>query len=852
MDWSEMQAQFDALPRCQDLFFRYLWQQGHAHLERTDEAIDLYDNLSARLLCAALESRQPLLIVLPDEQKHRAALLLATALIMHGADRYRTRQIGGQVLYFGTTTGIRQHLQQVIVDNIPLDNVFPQARTAADPTRTQRILPQHRSHRDLDPNRSYHFPRVITVYMPADPVAILRTHSAEWVAIDGDIGTRLDWAPALLNETRRRHLPVIAWCSNPLSSIKADFRNFDGLVFQWPSKNDFQRSISAPRGLENCFDNPSRTRIIPLYLDESAVISIIQPLKEAYHILAEAMGIIAERKMGPFAQDALHLAWGYLHALENLNVPLDFHEVETRRVWGLHRLETMEKNLSRFLVALQPTYPALANVLYKCLEILASVRDEMHRQDPPLWAALSNLCVEKTTANSIRQLVFPGPARRRLFAYAMLARYNVSEDDLQEIGVRLTSLKELESAFSSGTAEIETKDTAKSVSNCNSLTTLVGLPAYYLTTWMARLLKHPLIEILVYSYQAQILAQRIENWNSALTTDIGADAQILAYFARKAIQEVPESLPAIVQTEPQILALNASRYSAASSRMSLSLPIGDPVAEVSKLFQHEAEGESGISGLAAETFEDSLPDEQVEGAFHISFSSGWSAFFAPDDKLNVIVSTGSGQSLDSRYVQALRPGDKILFIHGQRRQSLYDLLVDRVHRNPAFELHVAFIRRWQNDLVNAYRLQQLENSWTLEELLNRLQRLGSSLTSTQTIRTWLQGSILAPDDPEDLRRLAEVLDLAFVRKNYRDIHAAANRLAGLHRSLAIRLNKWLEHELSGLAADDETLYGAFDRDSGLSLQDIRDSLLVLQIESICKQREPILYRQLRQLERRVQ
>ena len=856
VDW--LTSQFMALPRSQDRFFDCLWQQEHLRLVGANATSDLYDHLSARLVCAALQRRQSLLIVLPDALPHRPALLLATALIMYGVDQYAVGRPGGQVLYFGATTGIRQQLQQVQVDNTRLDTVFPQAYTTTDPSHTRSITPQRRTPCTLGPEDSFHFPRVLTVYAPAEPTKILQHQRAEWIAIDCSDGLRLHWLPSLLAEAQKRQCPVVAWCNNPLSSAVNDFIQNNGLIFRWPHASTSVTRDPSPKQMATCLSNRVITQLTPLLVDETAIPSVLQPLRRAYITLAEATDLTTERMMGALAQDALRLAWGYLRTLEHLAVPFDFYEAEAPHIWGLRRLGSMDTVLARFLVALQPTYPSLAHLLEQCFVYLTDARTQFQRRDPPLWTALGDLCVADVPSSKIRLLVFPGPARRQMFAYALLARHNITEDELGSINVRLTSLKELHQAILHNIhrSGADADDIATLLSDDNWVPILVGLPAYSLTPWLGSVLRQSSSEILLYPYQLSALIQRVNAWKVALTADVATNASVLAHLNGRAVPIVSETSPALLLSDPQALTVAARRRSVTTTDVSLPWKSSDPVAEVNWLLTsdgfEEHETPRGLLLESETTISDEQTDEWLDEAIRVSFSGDWSALFAPNATLNVIIQTTQGRGVSERYVRAIHPGDKVLFIHGQRRQSLYDLLVDRVHQNPSFELHLALIRRWQDDLVYAYHQQSLETRLTFEDILVGLQQRGSKLTSTQTIRLWMQGHTLAPDDVEDLRRLAEVLNLSFVRQHYRRIHKAAARLAGLHRSLAIRLHYWLEQEMTGTQTDTNSLYEAFDAESGLSLQDLRDSLLVLQVESISCLPGPFLSHRLGQLERSAQ
>lgn len=221
----------------------------------------------------------------------------------------------------------------------------------------------------------------------------------------------------------------------------------------------------------------------------------------------------------------------------------------------------------------------------------------------------------------------------------------------------------------------------------------------------------------------------------------------------------------------------------------------------------------------------------------MQFEQGWSAHFAPDDTINVVLGT-RGNELDQRYIRSLRVGDRVLLIQGQQRQSLYDLIISRVHKHPSIELHLAMIRRWQEDLKvgfenwrgggNMVSKEQREyGSRDLNSLLREMQVRGSGLVSALTLSFWLRGAVMCPLDSEDLVRVADVLGMRFVQQYHDRIAKAATRLRGLHRGLARRLNRWLEDQALGTAnrGDDDVI----DAELGLTFGDVHNSLMLLDV-----------------------
>jgi hypothetical protein len=103
------------------------------------------------------------------------------------------------------------------------------------------------------------------------------------------------------------------------------------------------------------------------------------------------------------------------------------------------------------------------------------------------------------------------------------------------------------------------------------------------------------------------------------------------------------------------------------------------------------------------------------------------------------------------------------------------------------------------------------------------------ITAVVTIYSWVRGYILCPQDPNDLYRVTEALDMPFTREHHHRIYAAATRLRGLHRSLSQRIGRWLDSQLSGAYGADE--YGdEIDPEWGIRFSDFRDSLLLLRTD----------------------
>src|SRR5690606_34535367 len=105
-----------------------------------------------------------------------------------------------------------------------------------------------------------------------------------------------------------------------------------------------------------------------------------------------------------------------------------------------------------------------------------------------------------------------------------------------------------------------------------------------------------------------------------------------------------------------------------------------------------------------------------------------------------------------------------------------------------------------------------------------LQKKGSKIKDWHTVAQWVDGQRFRTRDKEDMRRLAEVMDMDFVRRHYGRIHEAGGRIHGIHIQLGKLLTSWLLH---GAEAR-----GQLDEELGLSFEDLRSSLLRLRVRTV--------------------
>lgn len=799
---------------------------------------DTIDEHNARLVCAVLSRNSQLFLCLPDARPRRPALLFATGLIRHWLDSRELGRSEGPVLYFGTTVGIRDHLALTTIHGmrITLAEVFRQQNL----TRGGREGPLVKGSQPL--------PQVITAYAPTDPAAMIERYRPKWIAADCGDAPRAEWVHAAVQAAREKGLPVVAWGRNPLSECTQEFIK-TGTLITWPP------SISGYSDLEAILSQPTACELQPLLLEGPDVEAITTPLQNATRLLAQS----ARQTGGPLTKDSIAIHYRYLRALENLAVPFDFHEVEAPRFWGLKSFNQIRAGCESFRKACGRLLPELAQASAE----LDRAAELLRQAEPPLWSALGNLTIEGAPKNQARLITFSSAARKQLFLYALLARLNLTEDDLRSIGTWVVSLEDLR-RWERLKEDPSLADGANPGPSLRALwhCVLAGAPSPTVATKLLPVILQPQVEVVVHPHQTGALSRLAKDFTSRLNETPANLALLLKNLTNNSSMAVaPRVPPRIAFRKPLKLTVKEGKRIPAPDGQPI-WAAEDPVKEVARLLSADGYADDEDAGVSDQAEPAEMPSEAeptnlwCDEAMEVQFDQNLMARFAPEEQINLIVSTANGIKVEERFVRSLKPNDRVLFIDGLRRQNLYELIISRVHRHPSIELHLAMISRWQHELkmaFNRWRLKAFSEPAEPNEtgprdvagLLKRLQAQGSAITCELTISFWLDGTTLCPIDDRDLRRVADILDLDFVRQNYRRIDQAASRLRGLHRGLSKGLNRWLGHQATKLSAQDDD--DMIAPELGLRFGDIRNSLHILRVLNTRLVKGPFLREQLGKL-----
>jgi hypothetical protein len=174
-------------------------------------------------------------------------------------------------------------------------------------------------------------------------------------------------------------------------------------------------------------------------------------------------------------------------------------------------------------------------------------------------------------------------------------------------------------------------------------------------------------------------------------------------------------------------------------------------------------------------------------------------------------------------VSDLRVGDELVFLDGDAHKDLVAKVLEVAGDVPGLMRPAAWVARWRTALLRA-RAQ-----FGTYEALGCAMRARGCGVQTQTVRLWVVGVTIGPDDREDVRRLGEVLGDDLLVQRYADIHDAIRTLRGAHVRLGQRLARIARHvgpaARAGRIANDELI----DERSGLTAADFEDAVDVVKV-----------------------
>lgn len=218
------------------------------------------------------------------------------------------------------------------------------------------------------------------------------------------------------------------------------------------------------------------------------------------------------------------------------------------------------------------------------------------------------------------------------------------------------------------------------------------------------------------------------------------------------------------------------------------------------------------------------PDEPVN-AVRVTFNDGRWALM---DTASFVTRfrPGSGRPDAAYPVADLKPGDHVVFFDRDSRKDLLAKVLEVAGEVPALAVAAAWLAHWRRVLVAGYR-----RFGSYPAFASALREQGCTVQA-QTVRLWVVGVTIGPEDGADVRRVGLVTEDAVLQRGHAEVHRAMRSLRGAHVQLGRRLSEVARHvgsaAASGALARDEVV----DELTGLTAADFHDSLDILTVRTV--------------------
>lgn len=842
---------------------------------------DFIDEITICLIDLVIKKRDQIAFLLPWYNKRRLVMLFASLIILNWLTCKKLDYRNSTILYIGNPSLVRHSFRKISLLFRRKDEMRrPMALHFSHFFLRQYTINSGEVQKEEGIQWDQHLPKIICHPSLSNIQQLIEKNNPDWIFIDFENDEKeIPFLQDAVKFIKDNATPLICVSENPLSRNVLNLKKQGVQVYSWPSVVDEIPSIlSLPQG-----DNFSMEQIfINNHSDHSKIkpILIKTRYEKNFTLAYKALIQAREHVKSELGQNAIKIGFKYLRLLESLSIPLTLYEQECSNFWGLKNITSTKEAFDKYISAIEEYYPELTENLLVTSLALDQIYYSFWKNEPDLWKGLTAMI--NCTENSCPIItVFYAKGRQDLFELAILARLNITSEDLQEKNIFITSLKEISEIIEAinSSKTIEDEPIVQVLKRSPEVhIVLVGLPGYEIIPKLKNILTNTHIDILIYGHLISVIYSLGAEWNTSFTPDLINNATIMA----KMLNSPPPSHIPVLNSRfkvdgPEILFKEKGAEAHTTKQHSEAEFIHDDVNfinlfeenEFDKIYGEDDKLSIAVTELEKELDSDFEPevsplgdinDEKVsretsillEKIFVFEFEEGFRAKFSPNDTLKLLNYSPVNGELKVTVIDSLAGslnlGDKVLFIKGQKRQSLYDLLISQIHTHPAVEIKIALINRWHEEFSRGYERESKYNGLTVGKLLEDLMEHGSQITSPQTVMLWLQGATLCPSDPEDLLRIAKILNLPFVNKHYLHIYSAAQKIRGIHAGFSRRLNNWLLNQATGILQDADLNYDFIDEKLGVTLSDFKESLLVLTVRSVKEEEGLYCYYDLGKLE----
>ncbi|MEU3254138.1 hypothetical protein [Streptomyces sp. NPDC006997] len=206
-------------------------------------------------------------------------------------------------------------------------------------------------------------------------------------------------------------------------------------------------------------------------------------------------------------------------------------------------------------------------------------------------------------------------------------------------------------------------------------------------------------------------------------------------------------------------------------------------------------------------------------AITVEFADGLAMLMDPND----IVYRKRQKNTRQVAAKSLQAGDVIALVDAAARRNLFDSVIDVLSELPTYAPLAALIAFWHE------RVARVSSSgWTYREILAAMRRNAdpTTITSEQTIGTWVRGNSEGPEDPADVRRFAEAVRDTELLRRADPVGKALCTSRTIHRTVG----RWLSGQITGARMNDDD--ALIDPALGIHVADLLEAVTLHQVTAV--------------------
>jgi len=139
-------------------------------------------------------------------------------------------------------------------------------------------------------------------------------------------------------------------------------------------------------------------------------------------------------------------------------------------------------------------------------------------------------------------------------------------------------------------------------------------------------------------------------------------------------------------------------------------------------------------------------------------------------------------------------GDTIIIIAENARVSLFDRVVQIAENQPALQYLASFRREWQEAMKTLQEKYQCRTQG-YDLVYSDLKKSGSSISTTLSVRNWVTGRIMGPNDLSSIVAVGRVSKSDAIEKNAAAFDSAFHTIRTIHQTLGRKLIRTIHDSL---------------------------------------------------------